>query len=93
MMRVSLRYGILGLLSKWEASGYDIKKEFDDVMSIFWHTHLSQIYPELNKLENEKLVVSLFHRMGNQIKRFILLRKMEEKFYSNGCLSHTKHQK
>ncbi len=57
-MRVSLRYGILGLLSKWEASGYDIKKEFDDVMSIFWHTHLSQIYPELNKLENEKLISS-----------------------------------
>ncbi|MBS4198714.1 PadR family transcriptional regulator [Bacillus sp. FJAT-49732] len=55
---MSLRFGILGLLSEWEASGYDIKKEFDDLMSIFWHSHLSQIYPELNKLEKENLISS-----------------------------------
>ncbi|SDN94570.1 PadR family transcriptional regulator [Bacillus sp. OK048] len=67
---MSLRYGILGLLSKWEASGYDIKKEFDNVMSIFWHTHLSQIYPELNKLENEKLISSkLVPQVGKPDKK------------------------
>lgn len=55
---MSLRFGILGMLSKWEASGYDLKKEFDDVMSAFWHSHLSQIYPELNKLEKDELVKS-----------------------------------
>ncbi|WP_102272686.1 PadR family transcriptional regulator [Cytobacillus massiliigabonensis] len=67
---MSLRYGILGLLSKWEASGYDIKKEFDDVMSIFWHSHLSQIYPELNKLEKEKLISSrLIQQEGKPDKK------------------------
>ena len=55
---MSLRHGILGLLSKWDATGYDMKKEFDDYMSIFWHSHLSQIYPELSKLEKEELVES-----------------------------------
>jgi DNA-binding PadR family transcriptional regulator len=55
---MSLRYGLLGLLSEWDASGYDIKKEFDDLMSIFWHSHLSQIYPELNRLEKEQLIIS-----------------------------------
>ena len=55
---MSLRYGILGFLSEWDASGYDIKKEFDDLMSIFWHSHLSQIYPELNRLEKECLISS-----------------------------------
>ncbi|MGZ9584730.1 PadR family transcriptional regulator [Paenibacillus marinisediminis] len=55
---MSLRYGILGFLSKWEATGYDLKKEFDDFMGIFWHSHLSQIYPELNKLEQEQLISS-----------------------------------
>ncbi|WP_433957272.1 PadR family transcriptional regulator [Cytobacillus horneckiae] len=55
---MSLRYGILGLLSEWDASGYDIKKEFDDLMGVFWHSHLSQIYPELNKLEKEKFITS-----------------------------------
>lgn len=55
---MTLRHAILGLLSKWDATGYDIKKEFDDFMSIFWHSHLSQIYPELNKLETQQLVTS-----------------------------------
>lgn len=55
---MTLKHAILGLLSKWDATGYDIKKEFDDFMSIFWHSHLSQIYPELNKLEVEGLVTS-----------------------------------
>jgi len=56
LIRLSLKFGILGLLSKWDATGYEIKKEFDDYMSIFWHSHLSQIYPELNKLEKEGLI-------------------------------------
>lgn len=55
---MSLRYGILGMLSKWDATGYDLKKEFDEVMGVFWHTHLSQIYPELNKLEEKEWVKS-----------------------------------
>lgn len=55
---MSLRYGLLGMLSKWDATGYDLKKEFDEVMSIFWHSHLSQIYPELNKLEEKEWIMS-----------------------------------
>ncbi|MFC7372795.1 PadR family transcriptional regulator [Fictibacillus iocasae] len=67
---MSLRYGLLGFLSKWEATGYDIKKEFDDIMSIFWHSHLSQIYPELNKLEQEGLISSqLIPQMGKPDKK------------------------
>ncbi|QED46289.1 PadR family transcriptional regulator [Cytobacillus dafuensis] len=67
---MSLRYGILGMLSKWEASGYDIKKEFDEYMSIFWHSHLSQIYPELNKLEKDELISSkLVKQVGKPDKK------------------------
>lgn len=56
---MSLKYGILGFLSEWPgASGYDLKKEFDTFMNPFWHTHLSQIYPELNHLEEKELVHS-----------------------------------
>ena len=55
---MSLKFGILGFLSKWEATGYDLKKEFDDFMSIFWHSHLSQIYPELGRLEREDYITS-----------------------------------
>lgn len=67
---MTLRHAILGLLSKWDATGYDIKKEFDDFMSIFWHSHLSQIYPELNKLETEELVTSrLIQQEGKPHKK------------------------
>lgn len=56
---MSLKHGILGFLSQWpETTGYDLKKEFDTHMRLFWFTHLSQIYPELNKLEEQGLVQS-----------------------------------
>lgn len=56
---MSLKHGILGFLSQWPmTTGYDLKKEFDTQMSMFWFTHLSQIYPELTKLEDQGLVES-----------------------------------
>ena len=76
---MSLRYGILGFLSKWEATGYDIKKEFDDFMSIFWHCHLSQIYPELAKMEQEQLITSqLIEQSGKPDKKMYSITKLGE---------------
>lgn len=56
---MSLKHGILGFLSQWpETTGYELKKEFDTSMNMIWFSHLSQIYPELNKLEKDELVQS-----------------------------------
>lgn len=67
---MSLRHGLLGLLTTWEASGYDIKQEFDGFVSVFWHSNLSQIYPELAKLENEGLIESrLVTQVGKPDKK------------------------
>jgi DNA-binding PadR family transcriptional regulator len=47
---VSLDHILLGLL-RYPASGYDLKKVFDERISYFWAAELSQIYPTLRRLE------------------------------------------
>lgn len=53
---MSLRYAILGLLSKHEATGYELTRRFKDTMIHFWYAHHTQIYRELSKMEKEGLV-------------------------------------
>jgi DNA-binding PadR family transcriptional regulator len=40
------------------ASGYDVKKQFDGSLRNFWRAELSQIYPQLQKLEKEGFLKS-----------------------------------
>jgi PadR family transcriptional regulator AphA len=47
---MSLDYILLGLLRE-PASGFDLKKVFDDRIGYFWSAELSQIYPTLGRLE------------------------------------------
>jgi PadR family transcriptional regulator AphA len=39
-------------------TGYDLKKTFDDTIDFFWSAQMSQIYRELNNLEEKGLVKS-----------------------------------
>src|ERR1700730_688687 len=48
---MSLRYAILGSLSSTPASGYQIGREFQDGAGSYWSALPSQIYPELQELE------------------------------------------
>jgi PadR family transcriptional regulator, regulatory protein AphA len=54
---MSLPHILLGLLEE-PASGYDIKREFEQSLSFFWSAALAQIYPALKKLEKDGLVSS-----------------------------------
>jgi PadR family transcriptional regulator AphA len=54
---VSLRHILLGLAES-ECSGYDVKKAFDTSLRNFWRAELSQIYPQLQKLERDGLLES-----------------------------------
>jgi DNA-binding PadR family transcriptional regulator len=49
---------LLGLLNYKPMTGYDLKKILDHPMGFFWIAQMSQIYRELNKLEEEGLVKS-----------------------------------
>jgi len=46
-------YIVLGLLAHDDASGYDLKKKIDLMISQFWDVGYGQIYPTLKMLEKE----------------------------------------
>ena len=55
---MSLPFGLLGLLSYQESTGYDLAKKFEDSLNNFWHAQRSQIYRELDRLETSGSVRS-----------------------------------
>jgi PadR family transcriptional regulator AphA len=54
---MSLKHIMLGMLRE-PHSGYDIKKEFEHSLRNFWRAELSQIYPLLQKMNDEGLLTS-----------------------------------
>ena len=48
----TLRYAILGLLNRWDMSGYDLTKEFETTLAEFWgakHSQISVSYTHLQE--------------------------------------------
>ena len=67
---MSLKHGILGLLTYEDMSGYDLSKYFDKSLSFFWNAQRSQIYRELGKLEDEGLAeVEVVHQEDKPDKK------------------------
>lgn len=54
---MSLPHVLLGMLAE-PASGYELKRYFDQSVRHFWSAELSQIYPTLTKLAKEGLLSS-----------------------------------
>lgn len=69
----TLKYALLGLISRKPITGYDLAKEFDKELGNFWHAEHSQIYPELKKLTQEGLITFKVEIQGE---------KLEKKVYS-----------
>lgn len=55
---MSLPLGLLGLLRYQDSTGYDLAKKFEDSLNSFWHAQSSQIYRELNRMEEKGWVTS-----------------------------------
>ncbi|MGL5436315.1 MAG: PadR family transcriptional regulator [Lachnospiraceae bacterium] len=55
---MSLPFGLLGLLKYQDNTGYDLAKMFEDSLNSFWHAQSSQIYRELNRMEDKGWVTS-----------------------------------
>ena len=51
-----LSYAILGLIDKERITGYDLTKRFNASVADFWSANQSQIYPELKKLVQARLI-------------------------------------
>lgn len=56
LIYMSLRHGILGLLSECPASGYDLLSIFQETLVNVWPATQSQLYGELNKLAKDGLI-------------------------------------
>ena len=65
----TLKYAILGLLNRNPMTGYDIGKEFNFQLAEFWSAKHSQIYPELKKLVDEKLIVFDIEISGDVLEK------------------------
>jgi len=50
---MSLKHGLLGLLSLGPYTGYDLSKEFSQTMKYIWNTKTTQVYVELNNMEQK----------------------------------------
>ncbi len=48
-----LKHGILGLLSYYDRSGYEIMEVFKDSLDFMWNANTSQIYRELQNLKDK----------------------------------------
>lgn len=55
---VSVRYAILGMVSRRPLSGYDIKKAFAESTALYWSGNSNQVYPALLALRQEGLLAS-----------------------------------
>lgn len=55
---MSVRYAILGMISRQPLSGYDIKKAFAESTALYWSGNSNQVYPALLALRQEGLVAS-----------------------------------
>ncbi len=65
------KFLILGLLSEEPLSGYEIKKIVDIRFSFFWSESFGQIYPQLKKLSEDKLIeeISLYETDNNKTSK------------------------
>jgi PadR family transcriptional regulator AphA len=53
---MSLKHGLLGILTVKPMTGYELKQFFDSSVQHFWNAELSQIYPTLKSLEEQAWV-------------------------------------
>lgn len=55
---MSLKHGLLGLLNYGKMTGYDLDRTFKDSLFMFWQAQTSQVYRELNSMEQQGWLTS-----------------------------------
>src|SRR6266849_11152966 len=54
--RVSLKYGLMGLLAEEPLHGYEVKNRFEAMLGGTWEVNIGQVYTTLQRLERDGLV-------------------------------------
>ena len=65
------KYALLGILSIYPGSGYDIKKFMEQSTSNFWSESYGQIYPILKQLVEEGLATSHTEKQEGKPERYV----------------------
>jgi PadR family transcriptional regulator AphA len=65
------KYAVLGALSIYPGSGYDIKKLMEQSTSNFWNESYGQIYPILKQLIEEGLATSHAEKQEGKPERYV----------------------
>ena len=55
---MSVRYGLLGLLSRGPAHGYQLRTEFEAATGSTWPLNIGQVYSTLQRLERDGLITA-----------------------------------
>ncbi len=77
---MSLRYALLGLISKKPQTGYELYQTFQQQIIYFWNSTHSQIYTELRKMEQDEVISSeLIYQEGSPNKKKYTITKEGEK--------------
>jgi DNA-binding PadR family transcriptional regulator len=59
---MSLKFGILGLLTEEPLHGYQVKSRFESMLGGTWEVNIGQIYSTLQRLERDGLVEAVGER-------------------------------
>ncbi|TRZ39835.1 PadR family transcriptional regulator [Niallia circulans] len=87
---MSLRYALLGIISKKPVSGYEVVNIFKEQVVYFWNSTHSQIYTELHKLEKEELLEhELIIQNSLPNKKIYTITELGKKELINWILNHS----
>jgi DNA-binding PadR family transcriptional regulator len=66
---VSIRFGLLSLLSEQPKYGYQLRSEFESATAGTWPLNIGQVYSTLQRLERDKLVEATESETGGDGER------------------------
>jgi DNA-binding PadR family transcriptional regulator len=67
--RMDVKFPILGFLMESEATGYDLKRRFQNPVGFFYRVSDGSLYPALKKLAREGLVTMRNERQGRRARK------------------------
>lgn len=76
---MSLKHGILGLLTYGSMTGYELMKVFNESLSFFWKAQTSQIYRELESIEQKGWVTSQLIQQSDKPNKKVFTLTVEGK--------------
>jgi len=76
-----LDYIVIGMVLDEELTGYDIKKEVDQGIGIFYQANYGRLYPTLKKLTDKEYLTMDEQKHGNRLKKYYKATNLGKEFF------------